>query len=463
MITDDEIRELSIKNILTTHFQNGFRIESPLELSRFRRFARGDYAGALAMSDEVLCEQIMQVGTLFDGKVYIVSAQTREKLKQAVFTAFECGNGLIFYEAFYDKHENWLFAEGIIAADMMKEILKQLCPDFGFSRSYFVNDRNNTLESELVRCFDHNILLNYEQLVAMLPYIPLDKIKRTLAQNGDFIWNTVETYTHISLFHITAEEKQFIQAFAAEHCKQNGYLSLADIPVDDISERNWELSMTALHNAIFRICLDGTYEQRGKIVTPKGRTLNASEIIKQHCRTLDRCTLDELLAFELDLTGEIHRWIPLEAAYAAMVRIDATTFVADNLVEFDIDAVDDALAEICIEEYIPLQAVTTFAAFPHAGQPWTLFLLESYVRRFSQQFRFDFLSVNSKNCGAIIRKSCKSDYRAILTDAVARSSVALTKTETLEFLYANGYIGRRSWSGIDALLEQAKQLRERGR
>lgn len=458
-----QVGEPSIKDILTTHFQNGFRIDSPIELSRFRRFALEDYNWELVIGDEALRDGILMEGTLFDGKVYVVSEQTRENLKKTVSTAFECECGMIFYTTFYDKHENWLFHGGIVSADMLKVALKTLCPDFIYTRSYFTKDGNITLESELVNCFEHSILLNYAQITEMLPYIPLDKIKWALSQNGDFIWNTVETYTHISRFDITEEEKQTITTFAAEQYNRNGYLSLADIPLDDIAERNFELSITALHNTIFRICLDDKYERRGKIVTREGSSLNALEIMKKHCCTLERCTLDDLLAFERELTGEIHRWIPMEAAYAVMVRIDATTYLDQKLVDFDVDAIDAALDDFCPEKYIPLSSVTTFATFPYVGQPWTLFLLESYVRGFSHKFRFEVLSVNSKNCGAIVRKSCELDYRDIMTDAVVRSNVVLNKGEVLEFLYTNGYIGKRSWSGIDALLRQAKILRKRGR
>ena len=454
----------SVKNILITHFQNGFRIDSTIELIRFRRFALEDYDGELLMEDDkALRGKILMEGILFDGKVYVVSEQTIENLKKTVSAAFESGSGMIFYTTFYDKHENWLFNEGIVSADILKVTLKTLCPDFVYTRSYFTEDGNITLESELANCFEHSRLLNYEQLAEMLPYVPLDKIKLTLSQNDDFIWNTVETYTHISRFDITEKEKQTIKIFAAEQYNRNTYLSLADIPLDSIVERNFELSVAALHNTIFRICLDDKYERHGKIVTRKGISLDALEIMKKHCRSLERCTFDKLLAFERELTGESYRWIPMEAAYAIMVRIDATTYVAQKLVDFDVDAIDTILDDFCHEDYIPLRSVTTFAVFPHVGQPWTLFLLESYVRRFSRRFRFEVLSVNSKNCGVIIRKSCELNYQAIMTDAVVRSNVGLNKREVLEFLYANGYIGKRSWTGIDTLLSHTKILRERER
>lgn len=76
--------EPPIKDILTTYFQNGFRIDSPIEVSRFRRFALEYFDGELVMGDEALRDEILKQSTLFDGKVYVVSEQTRENLKKTV-------------------------------------------------------------------------------------------------------------------------------------------------------------------------------------------------------------------------------------------------------------------------------------------------------------------------------------------------------------------------------------------
>jgi hypothetical protein len=451
----------TITSILGAHFNNGIRIDSPIELKRFRKFSLEYFGRELPLSDEKLKDEIMKSGLFFEGKVYSLSEQTKDSLRKTAISAFQSGCGILFYSSFFDKHESWLINEAVLSAEMLKVILKSVCSDYIYKRSYFTNNPNNTIDKELVKCFEQNIILSFEQLVEMLQYIPLATVKWILSQNPDFIWNSVGSYTHMSRFEITEKEKQSIINYAEEQTKRKGYFSLADLPLMDIAERNYELSVAALHNAVFRICFDGKYERRGKIVTHKGIELNAFEITKQYCRTLDRCSLEELLAFEKELTGEIHHWISIGAAYSEMVRIDATTFVSKKKVKFDVDAIDAVLEEFCPGDYIPLISVTTFAAFPHVRQPWTHFLLESYVRLFSHKYRFEVLSVNSRNCGAIVRKSCELDYPAIMIDAVAKSTVTLNKREVLEFLYVNGYIGKRSWSGLDTLLKQAKKIRER--
>ena len=69
--------------------------------------------------------------------------------------------------------------------------------------------------------------------------------------------------------------------------------------------------------------------------------------------------------------------------------------------------------------------------------------------------------MNSRNAGAIVRKGCGLAYTDIMADAVASSGLELKKTDVLEFLYNQGYIGRRSYAKAGELIEQAKTLRER--
>jgi len=164
--------------------------------------------------------------------------------------------------------------------------------------------------------------------------------------------------------------------------------------------------------------------------------------MKNYCQTVDKCSLDDLLAYEKELTGEVHRWIPMEAGNTVLVRIDKDTYVADRHVHFNADVIDEAIGRFVKEDYLPLKSFTTFGAFPDCGQTWNLFLLESYCRRFSRKFRFDTPSVNSRNAGAIIRKSCRMDYTQVMTGAVANADLPLKNIAVGKFLYESGYTGR---------------------
>jgi hypothetical protein len=68
-----------IIDILSTHFSNGFRIDSPIELLRFRRFAAEDFGNEILITDEELIKSISSCGILFNGKVYVIGNELRAK------------------------------------------------------------------------------------------------------------------------------------------------------------------------------------------------------------------------------------------------------------------------------------------------------------------------------------------------------------------------------------------------
>ncbi len=451
---------------LEEYFPNGFRNNSPIELRRFRRFAMEDYDEEITLSDEELNNLILSFGTLFEGKVYIIQVDTTERVKSEIDSAIESGVEIIFYNAFYEQNEDWLFPARIISEEMLKNILMSLYPRFMHKKNYLmleVKSGNELVQvgREVLRVWGDDVLLNYEQLSERLPYIPVDKIKYVLSHNINFIWNSEGVYAHIGKVDIIGEERAAIIDFVATAYVKDGYTSLSDIPLGEITERNYELSLTAVQNAVFSIVLADKYDKRGKIVIRKGDILDALSIMKEYCRSLEKCSLRDLLDFERELTGESHRWIPMEAGYAIMIRADEDAFLSEKYVHFNTLEIDVVLDQFLGSNYLPLRSITTFSLFPDCGQAWNLFLLESYCRRFSERFRFEVLSVNSKNAGVIVRKNYITSYIEIMADAVAVSDIELEKATIEDFLCINGYIGRRSYAKVDELIVMAKAIRER--
>ena len=418
-----------VADLISTRFANGFRLNSSIELSRFRTFYANELGAEILLSDEELNNYIVASGTTFDGKVYSVSSDTKEQIKGLVENYFADGAQAIFYAEFYAKNENWLFDESVISEGMLVGILREVFPRLSFTQTYFgytTESVFNVLESEILRVWGDDMLLTYEQLAERLEYVPIERIKYALGQNADFIWNNTGEFTHVNKIDITEDETTEIVRFVDTEIRTHKYASIAYAPLGEIPEKNYDLSVTAIHNAVYHICLSRNFEQHGKIITRKGDGIDAKSIMEEHCRTLDRCTLDDLLEFEKELTGECHRWIPMEAGYAVMVRTDENAFVAERYVDFDKSAIDKAIDQFVNGgEYTPLRTVTTFALFPHCGQPWNLFLLESYCRRFSDNFRFELLSVNSTNAGVIVHKHSRLTYFDIMADAVGKSGISL--------------------------------------
>jgi hypothetical protein len=453
-----------LTQILSKRFTNGFRIDSPIELTRFRSFAAEDLGEEILLSDQELKSYIASCGTTFDGKVYAVSVQTKERIRRLVEEYFAEGAQVIFFAEFYAKNENWLFGASVVSQDMLIDILRMLFPKLSFTQTYFGYTDASVfvvLESEILRVWGDDVLLTYTQLAERLQYIPLDRIKYALGQNGNFIWSSVGAFSHVSRVSITEEEREAIRETAMRKCNADGYVSITDLPLGEIEERNYELSITAIHNAVYQICLSNRFDKKGKIVTRKGDVFDALTIVKEYCRTVDKCSFDDLLNFEKELTGMVRRQISLEAGSAILVRIDRDTYVADRHVHFNVDKIDEVIELFVKGDYLPLKSFTTFGAFPDCGQEWNLFLLESYCRRFSRRFRFDTPTFNSRNAGVVIRKSCRLNYTEIMTDAVANAAIPLKSTVVSKFLYENGYTGRSTTAKVGEIIDKVKAMRER--
>jgi len=452
-----------LTEVLSARFTNGYRLNSLIELTRFRSFATEELKEEITLTDEELESYIVACGTTFDGKVYAVSAQAKERISGLSEDYFADGAQAIFFAEFYAKNEKWLFEASVVSENMLIDILRRLFPKLSFTRTYFGYTDDSVfaaLEDEIIRVWGDDILLTYGQLAERLRYIPLQRIKSALGQNGDFIWSIAETFSHVSRVKITDEERQVIREAAVRECNARGYASITDLPFGEIEERNYELSIAAVHNAVYRICLSDKFDKKGKIIMRKGDVFDALTILKEYCRTIDKCSLDDLLAYEKELTGAVHRWIPMEAGSTVLVRIDKKTYVADSHVHFNTDLIDEAIGLFVKGDYLPLKSFTTFGVFPDCGQTWNLFLLESYCRRFSRKFRFDTLSVNSRNAGAVICKSCGMDYTDIMTDAVANADVPLKDTAVGKFLYESGYTGRSTTVKVNKIIDKVKAIRK---
>jgi hypothetical protein len=453
----------AIELVLAERYANGFRFDSFIETERLRKFVDELLPAPMTLTDAELENHVKACGTVFGGKVYVVNANTKAKIKRLAEDYFNGGATAIFCDEFYAKHELWLIESSVVSEEMLKEVLRQAFPRMRFTAAYFGKTSEsvfNVIEKEILRVWGDDVLLTYDALAERLTYISLARMKYILGQNSDFIRNSTSEFTHISKIDITEDEKVEIFAFATSEVGKHGYVSIADFPFGKIPEKNYNLSQTAIHDAVFHICLSDAYDKHGKIITHKGDNLTAKDIMDEYCRSRDRCTLDDLLDFERELTGECHRWIPMQSGYDIMVRTDKVTYLADKSLEFDRRAIDNAIEHFVNgSEYVPLKSVTTFAPFPHCGQAWTLFLLESYCRRFSQHFRFEALSVNSSNAGAIVRKHCPLTYHDIMVDAVVKSDIALNQSTVLDFLAIEGYTSHRRYVKINELIIQATALR----
>ena len=453
----------AVAGILSARYKYGFRIGSPIDLMKFRNYAE---VGSIDLpaGDEELEKEIAAAGVAFDGKIYVFSAQLLEGLGQIIDGIFESGVAVIFLSSFMEKQEEWLEANHVSSEALLKEMIRRCRPAFYVGQNILTKGKRVTeheaVVSEIHRIAGAGAVVWISVLFEHLPYIPDEKIVWSLSASDEFVRISEGKYFRMSGFICAEEDKAAILDFVSAECRRKGYVSITDIPMGSIPEENYELSTTALYQAVFNHILKYSYYLNGKIITTDQSGIDITILLKTYCQDRKECTATEVMERAEELTGNINKQYSLIALYDSLVRVDADRFVSEKQVHFDVDRIDALLKSIVGDRFAPIRKVTTFALFPPCGQNWNHYILESYCYRFSRKYRLSVLNYNDKNAGIIASIDLPLTYNEMLSEAAANADVELTQEAVGEYFFENGFTAKRKYSSMPEIIEKAKTIRD---
>lgn len=450
--------------VLKQHYEYGFKYDSIRELMRFRQFA--DEMGiTLPEEDEALKTSILSSGTVIDDKVYCKSDDMLQELQRIVDDILSSGAVVIYYESLFENKQEWMESHVITSPDMLKEYLQYNILGCSFSKKFMVKgsrcSEKEAVTDELKRIWGAHPVESVYRLSDRLPYIPIGNIWRVISGNDLFVLSSEGEYLFIDRFRITKDEEEDILDFVDEICEENGFASLCDVPLGSIEEENYELTQTAIYNAIYKKVLSGKYHLNGKILTKEKSELDAVMLLKQYIKDKDECTFDEVADKVVELTGGINRQYAFQALYDDMVRVDKNRFVANRLVNFSIDEIDTVLAGFVTDNFCAIRDVTTFAMFPLCGQNWNHYLLESFCYKYSRRYSLHVIHFNDKNAGIIAEKNFNKKYNEMLVIALARTDVELSPEVIGQYLFNTGYMAKSKYAKLGEIAQRASELREK--
>ena len=144
-----------------------------------------------------------------------------------------------------------------------------------------------------------------------------------------------------------------------------------------------------------------------------------------------------------------------------MIRISATELVRKGTVEFDTATVDRVLEKMYPDEYTPLKDVTLFLNLPPVSVRWNGFLLESYLREYSEKFQLIQLSIAQDDyCGIMLKRSSSlKSYTDVAADMLAGNYSWSDEKSALQLLKDMHFQQRAANSNISAIIKMAKQKR----
>lgn len=474
MVIEEKIVDGSstIEEVLRQYFQKGFRMDSPLEIRKLKKYYTATHDRELTDPDDDVREKIRRLCIIYSGKAFLSDVMLSEELKDELLnyieTAFADGKAAIYYQALFDAFSDAFLDYHIHNADMLKSYLAFIGNGRFFINRNFISKTPDVSMDPLseVRSFLQNQgrPATYNELFKALPHLSQSKIKSILAGNVEFVNNGRGEYFHESIvclsnaeldgiFEIiqrTIDEKDFIagnELYAAIRAKY-----------PYIIDENPALSAYGFRDAM-KAKSGGKFSFKGNIISRSGQELRMADVFANYAKRHDTFTLSELQSLADNLATPIY----FESIYENSLRISRDQFVAKNAASFSVEAMDEVLDRICPGKYIPLPEATNFGAFPYAGFPWNIFLLEHYVASYSQKYMLLHSGFNGTECaGAIVRRSANIvRFDDLIVDLLANNQIEMAPVPALQFLSDKGYLARRRYSEIESLIIKANAQRQR--
>ena len=453
-----------LKDLLLEKFSYGLRVDSFIDMSRLRGYAE-EMGISITESEEELKAQIIDAGILSESKVYFFTHKLYEDLVQMAEELFGVGHQVIYYEKLFEKNSDWLIEQNILSEVLLKDIFVKESQGFFVGRNFLVNSTErinefDAVESELKRVWGDNAIHSYQELYDLLPYIPEEKIRQILSRSNQFVWSSLEHFAWIERVIISDNEKQTIVDYVNEKCDSVGFATISEVPLEQIEEENYELSINAIYDAVYNIVLKDRFILKGRILTKDQSNTDIWELARSYCLGKDECLFTDLYNYVQSVNGTAYRPVAYKAAYDQMVRVAENKFVADKHVLFDVQKIDELLSTFVKGAFIAVKGVASFALFPDCNYAWNHYILESFCYRFSEKFRLELQNFNEKNVGLIVRKDSELSYVDILAKTAAGAGIELTIEQVGDYLYNNGYTTKSRMSLLSEVIERARRILE---
>lgn len=456
--------------ILIERFSKGYRIGSHLELKKFKRYWEELYGNALEMDDDSITKSIVKCGIVHEEKVYMPQKMLDEEMKTKLLSyindSFWLGKKIIYYEALFKEFSEDFLDHCMYNADMLKGYLIYINDGSYYTNKNFISAEatvNVSTYDEVKNCLVQQATpMEYDEIFSILSHIPEQKIKNILAQYNEFISNGRNEYFHISIAALSDEEIEDIAIIIQSSIDEKRFIGGNEL-IDSVKkkypyiiERNALLSDKGLRDAI-GYKLRERFSFKGNIISSQGQALSMMEVFADFCKHRESFTLDELKVLKQELDTVIY----FEAVYDNSLRISKNEFVAKFHAAFKPEETDAVINRFCEGDYIAIGKIQQFGLFPDAGFNWNSFLLEHYVAMYSPNYKLIHSNYNEGVCvGGIVKKLSDIDtLDELIIDLLAKSGLPLQKDVALQYLCDEGYLARRSYSGIEQLLIKAKELR----
>lgn len=199
---EETYRDEGYEEVLRQYFKKGFRMDSPLEIRKFKRYYTATHDRELTDPDDDISKKIKQLCIIYEGKAFLPDVMLSEELKDELLnhieSAFANGKAAIYYQAIFAEFSDAFLDYHIHDADMLKSYLTFIGDGrFFINRSFISKTPDVSMDplSEVRSCLqDYGRPATYDEIFSALPHLPQSKIKFILASNVEFVNNGRSEY-----------------------------------------------------------------------------------------------------------------------------------------------------------------------------------------------------------------------------------------------------------------------------
>ncbi|WP_326975385.1 hypothetical protein [Caproicibacter sp. BJN0012] len=444
------------ETIIATSFVNGMRKNAIIAKKKFRN-AYLKLTGDELPEDIDIDDLVSYVGVEYSDKIYAISEEDKLHIKEFVHAAMDAGNRVMFYEEIYRLNMAFMTSAGIFSSDLLKIVLKQIMPEMRYKRTSFSLCDSDSLEQDIIACYEDKLMLTYGEIKNRLPYADMCQIRFVCSRSNKLVWAKEETYALSEKLQLSPADIKESKRIISYDIKEQGFSVFQRITALESTELNPSVPEVALKEAIYALHLSADYERNRSIITLPEASFTPSSVMVEYCKGLKEATLSQLQSYEEDLTNKTS--YSLGVAYSYMIRVEKERFVSLDSLSFDVQAIDNALSLFVRDEIIPLKSVNSFTSFPEIiGYTWNLFMLDSYCQHFSIRFRSMGGPAKSKPVGAIFPSQMQfGSYDDLLAQVAAKSDLKLNADDVSKFFKNNAYTLRRI--DTNGIIAKAQEMR----
>ena len=446
----------NVIDVIRNNFPNGIR-DDFIDTNKVSRIYSASYDGE-HISRNYVVEIIRANGIEDGGRFYFISDAASENIRNFLDEILSA-NSIAYYSKIHEKHSDFFAAMHVFSSDVLKKILQTAVGGHFYFSEFCSAKRATRLDYIVAKIFTASkTSLSLDDLQEKLPYVPTEKFLEVLSDTKKYLPTVAGKFIPFSKVQFDTDEIDVAKKQISLYIDKVGYA----IPEDYSLTSNFALN-PELANIIYEKFFSADFTKRGKKLSRKGEVVKRTKTgsIKDFQDFLgeqEELTLERLL--EIAENFGVVRYVALYSAYEKMVRVDKDLFVKDALINFEIAEIDKALRPFVKRKIIPLRGVTSFTDFPPVeGYSWNLFLLESFLRKYSWKYVYDTPAANSVNAGAIYPKSMEfADYLDVQAAVIIQEKLPLEKSTVEEFLVDKGFRAKRIDKVTERIIARAQEM-----